>query len=159
MTAEAILYPHTEGGFPPCVSCFQRTDDLAMTADPRDDLVKLLCGGCSRALGAGRPVPLPTGKALVETWQRLARLHQNEEIDDEFAALALATLAPHLSREDGWAALARLQHELLELQGAEDSCAVLDSAATGPDHDPETYVNHLHGLVDDAVHALTGRAA
>lgn len=159
MPSGAILYPDTMGGFPPCTACFQRTSDMALAADPRDHLVKLLCGGCSRALAAGRPVPLPTGEALVETWRRLARLHQNEEIGDEVAASALETLAPHLSREDGWAALGRLQYELLQLQAAEDPDTVLDNAATGPDHNPETYVNHLRGCVDDAVHALVGSAA
>lgn len=158
MTAEAILYPHTYGGWPPCRGCFRQTD-TAHAIDPRTDTLTLLCGPCYRALAAGQAPPLPTGKELAATWQTLARLHQNEEIDDDVAASALATLAPRLSREDGWAAFARLQHELLQLQDAEDRCAVLDVAAIGPDHTPETYVNHLHGCVDDAVRALIGGAA
>lgn len=43
------------------------------------------------------------------------------------------------------------------LQDAEDPTTVLDVDAIGADHDPETYTNHLRGLVDEAVNKLIGR--
>jgi hypothetical protein len=158
MTAETILYPHTEGGWPLCSGCFRHRSDTAHAIDPRTGTLDLLCGTCYRSLTAREPQPLPTGEAVLErVWHRLARLHQNREIGDEIAAGALRTLAPHLVPVDAWDAFESLQDALLRLQDAEDPSTVLDIATTGPDYDAETYCNHLHGCVDDAVNKLIGR--
>lgn len=111
-----VIYPQTYGGFPACASCFQRTSDLNTCADPRDSELVILCRPCHRALCAGRPPVLPTGELLADTWERLARLHQNGEIHDATIDAALAKLAPQLTHVPGWAALQQLREALLRLQ-------------------------------------------
>jgi predicted Fe-S protein YdhL (DUF1289 family) len=157
MTAETILYPHTEGGWPLCRGCYRHRDDVAHAIDPRTGTLDLLCGDCYRTLAAHSPLPLPAGDERRRIWAHLARLHQNREISDDLAATALGVLAPHLLPVDAWDAFEALKHELLELQAAEDGD--VDLLTLEPEwRDAETYVNHLRGLVDDAVNKLTGRA-
>ena len=90
------LYPQTFGGFPACAECFQRTDDLAVSGDPRDDAdgpLTLLCRACYQALVIGRPITLPTGQALIDTWDRVARQYINGEIAIKLAHRAVDNLA------------------------------------------------------------------
>jgi hypothetical protein len=159
MTAiEAILYPHTEGGWPLCSGCFRQHGDVAHAIDPRTGTLDLLCGDCYRTLAAGQTPPLPFSDELERVWRRLARLHQNHEISDEVVALAFISLAPlWMPPEQAWDAFEALKHELLELQAAENG--EVDLNTLDPQwRDAEVYTNHLAGLVDDAVHKLIGRA-
>jgi hypothetical protein len=158
MTAEPILYPHTEGGWQCCRGCFKQSDSVSHAIDPRTGTLDLFCGDCYRTLAAGEQPPRPTDAALKRTWLRLARLHQNHEIDDQDAGLALGTLATHLVPVDAWDAFELLKHELLELQKAENGD--VDLLTLEPEwQDAERYENRLRGLVDDAVHKLIGRAS
>lgn len=116
IAATLDLYPITHGGFPGCCECFQRTGDLAYSTNARTDTLELLCRDCCRTLAAGRPVTLPTGDALDETWQRLTRFHNNGDITDTVIDRALATLAPGLTPEIGQAAVLQLREALLKLQ-------------------------------------------
>jgi hypothetical protein len=113
---EAILYPHTEGGWPLCMGCFRHRADTAHAIDPRTGTLDLLCGDCCRALAACSSLPLLSEEELAETWLRLARLHQNHEIGDNAVARALVTLAPGLSPEDGTCTFELLKEMLLKLQ-------------------------------------------
>lgn len=158
MTAETILYPHTEGGWPLCSGCFRHRSDTAHAIDPRTGTLDLLCGDCYRALAARNSPAYPTGEDLIRTWHRLARLHQNHEISDEGMDVAFRYLPPaEMPREEVGEACEVLKDALLRLQDAEDPSTVLDIEATGPDFDAETYCNHLHGCVADAVNKLIGR--
>lgn len=122
------LYPVTPG-FPHCAACYQRTPDLALTADPRDHLVKTLCRRCSHALNTGQPVQLPTGETLADTWEWLARSyinHRQENGDQELGVTehvidqALTDLAPHLDFTNGWAVFEQYYEALLDLQDVRD---------------------------------------
>lgn len=156
--AEPILYPHTEGGWQCCRGCFKQSDSVSHAIDPRTGTLDLFCGDCYRELAGGYPPILPTDAALERTWLRLARLHQNKEISDEDMDVAFRYLPPaEMSREEAWEAFEVLKHELLELQAAENG--EVDLLALEPKwRDAERYENRLRGLVDDAVHKLTGRA-
>jgi hypothetical protein len=122
------LYPVTPG-FPRCAACYQRTSDLATCSDPRDEQLHLLCFGCYRNLLNVRPVQLPTGEALADTWEWLARSYINHrhEGDDEETGVtenvidqALATLATHIDLTTGWAAFEQYYEALLDLQEVRD---------------------------------------
>jgi hypothetical protein len=136
-----------------------------MCRDPFGEGLRRLCGGCGRALRTGR-APELTDDQLTEAWPWLARHYINERaglktgVTEAHIDWALAALTPvWMPPQVGWERFEGLCEDLLTLQEAEGPCAVLDVATTGPDHDPETYVNDLRGLVDDAVHKLIGRPA
>lgn len=150
------IYPYTCSIDPDhCLCCFQRKPDMAWCADAAGGLV-YRCRDCSRAIAAGRPPVLPIGEQLAATWERLARLHHNWEVSDDELDAALTVLAPHLSTVAGREAVAALEDAMLRLQAAEDPSTVLDGEVTGPEDDPETYVNRCYALAEDAVAKLTG---
>lgn len=147
---EQPIYPITYSGWPPCATCFRQRHDLVHVADPHGPGLIHACDACARAIAAGRPVDLPTGDELADVWCVLARLHQNREITDDTIDAAITTLAPGRPLYIGRRMLLDLQDALLRLQAAEDPDTVLDTEVMGPDFDPETFLNHCRGLVDDA---------
>jgi hypothetical protein len=116
MTAATVLYPHTYGAWNGCLVCFQPRGDVATTRDPRDGELVVMCRACHRAIEAGHPIVLPTGEVLADTWERLARLRQNNEITDETITTAVETLAPELTPEQAADAVLQLTEALLRLQ-------------------------------------------
>lgn len=167
-----VLYPVVpQSIFARCLYCYQPASDIAVCEDPRDGDLRRLCGRCYRALAAGQRITL-TEAELTEAWTWLARQHINQKaaendgapleetgVTDVVIDAALTDLALHLNPFSGRLALEDLEDALLRLQDAEDPATVLDREVTGPEFDAETYVNHLRGCVDDAVHKLIGRTA
>jgi hypothetical protein len=113
------LYPVTPG-FPRCAACYQRTPDLATSVDPRTDELAPLCGPCRKALFTGQPLTLPTGQALLDTWEWLAHAYQNGEFTEIETGQALDTLAPHLNYHERDAAFEQYREALLDLQDVRD---------------------------------------
>jgi hypothetical protein len=119
------LYPQTFGGFPACAACYQRTSDLTTTTNLRTGDLALLCRACDIAITTGRPVALPAGEGLTDTWEWLARSYVNDRFDGGDQELgvtetvidqAITTLAPRLDLTRGWAAFEQLYEALLDLQ-------------------------------------------
>jgi hypothetical protein len=125
-TVTRVLYPQTFGGWPPCSSCFTQAPDLAGTLTPQG--LRLLCGGCARAIADGRPAALPSGDALAEVWQRLARWHINGEIEAELVDAAVAALASRLGPMAAKGALADLGEAMLAVQDSAAPHSRVDAA-------------------------------
>lgn len=154
------IYPETYASDPAyehCATCWQHAPGMAWIADPHGPGVIYTCPPCARALAAGHPVTLPTGHALVEVWERLARLHHNGNIGDEQLDRALADLAPHLSIKAGREAVEELQDMMLRLQESEDP--MFDITTLEPEwRDAEIYDIHLRRELNAAMAKLTGGA-
>jgi hypothetical protein len=156
------LYPQTFGGFPACAACYQRTSDLATTTDLRTGELALLCRACDIAITTGRPVTLPAGETLADTWEWLARSYVNHRFDGGDQDLgvtetvidqALTTLAPRLDLTNGWAAFEQLYEALLDLQEIRDDNADprawecgIETAEESADDDREDALAKLTGL-------------
>jgi hypothetical protein len=148
-----------------CTYCWQKDRrGINLTADATNEhAVRRLCTSCDRDLRAGR-TPALTVEQRAQAWEWLAHQHINDRagmetgVTDTVIDRALRDLAPHLTPEQGWQTVEDLVEALLTIADAEDRCTILDSATIGPDHDPETYINHWKGHRDDAVRKLTGAA-
>lgn len=102
---------------------------------------------------------------FVGDWEKLAEVTERAATnaintrawdDDAYVILPSAYADPALNLDEKHQRWDDLKDAIRGWQAAGDPDAVLDCEAIGTDHDPETYVNHLRGLVDDAIHALIG---
>jgi hypothetical protein len=168
MTLTADLPKARESFFSRCTHCFQPRDDIAIVTIPDhfDSAFwaqRRLCDRCSCLVDDKTPdVP---AEEMAEPWEWLARQHINHVagldtfVDSELIGKALRDHASRLRFDYGWEVFEELMDAVMRLQAAEDPDTVLDCEVLGDEHDAETYVNHCRGLVDDAVHKLTGRTA
>lgn len=161
MSAATIVYPvHEQAADSRCSNCWQ-PGPSAMCADPFGEGLRRLCGRCAATIRTGWAVEL-TDEQATEAWEWLARQHINHRAGEDTGVIdvhvdwALAALTPAwMPPQMGWQRFEGLCEDLLELQAAENGDVDLNTL------DPqwrnaETYVNHLAGLVDDAVHKLIG---
>lgn len=147
-----------------CTYCWQ-PGPSAMCADPYGDGLRRLCGPCAARLATGW-APELTDEQGTEAWIWLARQHINQRageptgITDLHVDWALAALTPAwMPPQVGWERFEGLCEDLLTLQAAEDGDVDLYSTLEPEWRDAEVLVNHLRGVVDDAVNKLIGRTA
>jgi hypothetical protein len=167
VTLTADLPKARESFFSRCTHCFQPRDDIAIVTIP-DAFDRAfwgqrrLCGRCA-CLADGKK-PAIADAEMAEPWEWLARQYINHRngcdtfVDGELVGYALRKHA-RMRYDRAWERFTDLMDAVMRLQAAEDPDTVLDCEVLGTEHDAETYVNHCRGLVDDAVHKLTGGAA
>jgi hypothetical protein len=167
VTLTADLPKARESYLARCTHCFQPRDDIEIVTIPDhfDSAFwaqRRLCGRCS-CLADGK-TPVVPAEEMVEPWEWLARQHINHVngfdtfVDSELIGYALRVHASRLRFDYGWEVFEELMDAVMRRQAAEDPDTVLDCEVLGSEYDAETYVNACRGLVDDAVHKLTGGA-